>query len=1066
MPLFQTAVLTKYLAHQDNARMATAYAKFQAHFHDAGTQENIRASKEEQYQEGFLRDLFVNILGYTLNPSPGFELTTEFKNEKGSKKADGAILRNGKAIAVIELKGTDTTDLTTINTQAFNYKANHTECVYVITSNFEKLRFFIDNAVEHLEFDLFSIGFDDFKVLWLCLQRDNLLAGLPKKVKAESLSQEEKITKDLYKDYSAFKNALWQDLVKNHADLDPLLLYKKTQKLLDRFLFILFAEDKQLLEPNTLKTIIAQWRKLRDLDEYRPLYERCQKYFGYLNTGHKSDQLTVFAYNGGLFKADEVLDRVRISDDLLEKHLADLFEYDFNSEVDVNILGHIFEHSLNDIEAITAQLEGRAADTKKSKRKKDGVFYTPKYITQYIVENTIGRLCSEKKDELALIEEEYARGRKGRNKKTIEGLLTKLEVYRDWLLSLTICDPACGSGAFLNQALEYLIAEHAYVNELESKVRGESIVFKDIGDHILERNIYGVDINEESVEIAKLSLWLRTATRGRKLNDLSGNIKCGNSLISDPAVAGNKAFDWQKEFPQVFAKGGFDVVIGNPPYLRVQGLRENFEHESKFFENNYRSATGRFDIYVLFIERSYGLIQNDGRVSFILPHKFLVSDFGHGIRQWLLENKATESLIHFGSHMVFDDASTYTCILTLSKANDVIHYKQMDPDDVLNPTTFGILSISSLSSKPWNLHDAESGLVLEKIRGFKTKVSDIFRGVFQGVVSGDNKAFYLSDCNVIGDRIEGYNAAVDARISFEKAICKQVVTGKEIGRYGLSDSSNYIIYTYRETEKGTTLIPEDELMKEYPLCYNFFDSIRERLETRGSQSMVYPTWYSLWNFRSISMFESPKILTPDVCYGGSMFYDEAGEYYFNDTAYGLILKSREDDYWQWLAILNSSVCWYYLKSTSSELRGGYFRFKSKYVLPFPLPELDDSTSEELSKLARSNSDHTKQFNDLRCKTLDFFVSKLNVIKASKNIENWSSLDFNAFLKELKKLKISLSLSEQAEWMSYFNEQKAKAQALQAQIDRTDTEIDRMVYALYGLTEEEVAVVEGREVEVN
>ncbi|MBK9514813.1 MAG: N-6 DNA methylase, partial [Flavobacteriales bacterium] len=556
MPLFQSAVLKKYLKQQDGSRIAGAYAAFSAYFHNAERQQNILNAKEEQFQEGFLRELFVKVLGYTLNPDPNFDLTSEFKNEKGSKKADGAILQDGKALAVIELKGTDTTDLGSINTQAFNYKANHTHCVYVVTSNFQKLRFFIDNQVDWLEFDLFTLNAEQFQLLWLCLQRDNVLGGLPKKVKAESLQEEEKVTKHLYKDYSAFKNALWVDLCTNHPEQDKLHLYKKSQKLLDRFLFVLFSEDKGLLPPNTLRGILTDWKKLIELDEHRPLYERCQKYFGYLNTGFKSATQDIFAYNGGLFKADELLDTVRISDAVLETHLDALTKYDFASEVDVNILGHIFEHSLNEIEAITAQIEGRALDTKKTKRKKDGVFYTPKYITKYIVENTVGRLCTEKREELGIDDEEYARGRKGRQKKTIQELDTKLDVYRDWLLSLTICDPACGSGAFLNQALDFLIAEHQYVNELESKLLGQSIVFKDIGDHILERNIYGVDINEESVEIARLSLWLRTATKGRKLNDLSGNIKCGNSLIDDPAVAGDKAFDWKKEFPAVFAKGG------------------------------------------------------------------------------------------------------------------------------------------------------------------------------------------------------------------------------------------------------------------------------------------------------------------------------------------------------------------------------------------------------------------------------------------------------------------------------------------------------------------------------
>jgi type I restriction-modification system DNA methylase subunit len=191
-------------------------------------------------------------------------------------------------------------------------------------------------------------------------------------------------------------------------------------------------------------------------------------------------------------------------------------------------------------------------DTAVSKRKKDGVFYTPKYITKYIVDNTIGKLCEEKKAEFEIIDEEFAKGRKNRNKTTIQKLDKSLHDYRDWLLKITICDPACGSGAFLNQALEFLIQEHKYIDNLEAQLLGSSIGFPGAELHILENNIYGVDLNDESVEIAKLSLWLRTAQKGRKLNSLNNNIKCGNSLIDDVTVAGDKAFSWEKEFPEVF----------------------------------------------------------------------------------------------------------------------------------------------------------------------------------------------------------------------------------------------------------------------------------------------------------------------------------------------------------------------------------------------------------------------------------------------------------------------------------------------------------------------------------
>ena len=388
MSLFQSSVLKKHLATQDQDSIASAYEKYTAYFLNPQIQENIRGSKEEQFQEGFLRELFVKILGYTINPNPDFNLTTELKNIKDAKKTDGAVLKDGKALAVIELKGTDTKDLDKVTDQAFNYKNNQPDCVYVVTSNFEKLRFYIHNAVQHEEFHLFTLTFDQFKLLWLFLQKDNLLRGVPEKVKEESLLEEERVTKRLYKDYSAFKSDLWQDMCRNNSEANEMVLYKKSQKLLDRFLFIFFAEDKGLLPPNSISLIVEQWKKLKELDEYKPLYSRFQKYFGYMNDGFKGKNYEIHAYNGGLFKADPLLDDLTISDDLLEKHVLKLTEYDFETEVDTNILGHIFEHSLNDIENVRARLAGEELDKNKTKRKKDGVFYTPKYITKYIVDNT------------------------------------------------------------------------------------------------------------------------------------------------------------------------------------------------------------------------------------------------------------------------------------------------------------------------------------------------------------------------------------------------------------------------------------------------------------------------------------------------------------------------------------------------------------------------------------------------------------------------------------------------------------------------------------------------------
>ena len=452
MALFQNPVLKKYLKQQDGDVVGKAYKKFAKYFHNPAIQQNIREIKEEQFQEGFLRELFVNVLGYTLNPNANYNLTTEFKNEKGAKKADGAILKDGDALGVIELKSTETKDLEKVRQQAFDYKANQTGCVYVITSNFEKVRFYINNAVEFEEFDLFTIDQDRFELLYLCLAKDHLLDNVPLKIKEASIREEEKITKKFYVDYSLFKRELFRDLVKgnmknevfrtelNNEDTERANknikhhLFKKSQKLIDRFLFIFFAEDRGLLPPNSTLKILGQWNKLKDLDAYVPLYDRYKLYFNYLDTGRKGTDKSaeIFAYNGGLFKPDAVLDSLLISDDLLFKHTEDLSHYDFESQVDVNILGHIFENSLNEIESVNAEIEGTDFDKQKTKRKKDGVFYTPKYITKYIVDNTVGKLCNEKKTELNIIEGEF---HPKRQKETKKKLLTALETYREWFVA-------------------------------------------------------------------------------------------------------------------------------------------------------------------------------------------------------------------------------------------------------------------------------------------------------------------------------------------------------------------------------------------------------------------------------------------------------------------------------------------------------------------------------------------------------------------------------------------------------------------------------------------------------
>ncbi len=1166
MALFQKSITNKYLKNLDTDKVNKAYNSFQKFYGDKERLQNIMQLKEENYQEGFLREIFVQTLGYTLNPDKNFNLTTEFKNLTDSRKADGAILKWKQWVAtpcaVIELKSTKTKDLESIKEQAFGYKNNQPDCKYVITSNFQSIRFYIDNATEYEEFNLFEMGSTRdynplFQQFYLLLSSESILNHLPEKLKQETKFHDEQITQKLYKDYQAFKDRIFEFLCSGNPQYDKLTLFKKSQKLLDRFLFILFAEDSGLIPPNAISKIIEQWTQLKELEKSDSLYSRFQLFFTHLDKGHIYKQWgEIPAYNGGLFRYDEILDNpdLKLPDGLLQNHTSLLSAYDFDSEIDVNILANIFEHSLSEIEELTAELQKNKglqplAQSKlnkglqplaQSKRKKDGIFYTPKYITKYIVENTVGTLCNEKKTELQikelLIDDTYfVQTHRGASLRKLnqkgKDLFETLQNYKNWLLTLKILDPACGSGAFLNATLEFLIVEHKEIDNIISELTDDKMRMFDTDKQILENNIYGVDINEESVEIAKLSLWLRTAQRGRALSNLSDNIKCGNSLIDDPEVAGEKAFNWEKEFPHIFnpaekekvyqkmpepkpdyiklikekskeaqqkaeqaaklskealeiskqvyqyadkimsvnehsvpygiQKGGFDVVLGNPPYVRLQGLKANYEKESLFYEKNYQSAKSNYDIYVLFLEKSLKLIKQKGKVSFILPHKFLISEFGKGIRELFAEKQAVESLLHFGSEMVFADASTYTCILNLSFGNQQLKFKQIKPEQIALPFTFDEISYNKLSSDKWNLNEAGIADVLEKLNKQPLRVKDVFAKIFQGIATSGYDV-YLIKGKQIGTLIEGYSKALDRNITIESAFVKPMLKGEDISKYKNLENQYFVIFPYSIIEGKAKPMNEGFIKANFPMGYEYLKEnetfLRGRERGRFNNEKE---WFLFGRSQGISGVEQPKIITPEISLGTNMTFDE-GVFYHNTKCYSFILKNEiKVKYKFWLNILNSKLMWFFLKNTGYELRGGYFTFKTKYLEPFPLPKLKDISQQDIFiektnlMLSLNKALQTEKSNFTNSLKEDKGVEKI-----TRAIESFNELEYDAFKKELLKQKVKISLgNENNEWREYFNTTKQKVNELQNQINQTDKEIDRMVYELYELTAEEIEIVE-------
>lgn len=1038
---FQENILKRYLSTLSQEEVSIAWNKYKTYFLDLQIQENIRNSKEEQFQEGFLRELFVNILGYTLNPSPNYNLITEQKNESNAKKADGAILLDGKVIGVIELKDHKTTDLKKVEPQAFLYKNQNKDARYVIISNFEKLHFYIDNSVEFRAWNLFTMEEQDFQELYLCLAWEQIRKGVAIEMKKASVSSEDQITNRLYRDYSQFKKALFADFIHNNPVIEGnekdwhLLLYKKSQKFLDRLLFIFFAEDGGLLPPNSMIKILDQWQQLKELDAYVPLYNRIKQYFGYLNDGNPSRG--IYAYNGGLFKPDEILDSLKVSDDLLDKQTRRLSEYDFKSDVDVNILGHIFEHSLSEIEEVTQSLIGEEVDTSKSKRKKDGVFYTPSYITKYIVENTVGKLCAEKKQALGINEEEYFSDRK-RQKETKKHLLELLREYRDWLLQITILDPACGSGAFLNAALTFLMNEHRLIDEMEAKIAGASIVFQDVEKSILENNLYGVDINEESVEIAQLALWLRTAKPQRKLSTLSGNIKCGNSLISDPAVAGDKAFDWQKEFPKVFEKGGFDVVIGNPPYVRAEIIPYT---DIEYYRHNYEVFTPDGDLFSYFYEKGLNLLNSKGLFGFI-SNTFDKTNAGLTLRRYLQENTIFEGYIDFTEVQIFEGATTYPIILLLSKGNKedskFVYTKipkkmQGNVDINIAPNKYVIQSHLTVDS--WFFQNAEMVEVLKKVTAYKT-IKEQYGKCYRGLLTGLNEAFIINE--ETKSELVGQDANSDELI-------KPIFEGRDLNKWNNSPLPKYLICTHN----GYDDIPPINI-EDYPAIKDYLLSFEPQLSKRYDKGN---TPFNLRNCAYQPLFYQPKIIWGNLQNSNKFSLDERG------TIISAPACMLPTDKKALLGVLNSKLVWAFLTNICIVRNGGYIEVKPQYFEKIPVPLLEGELSEALIASVENELLLNEQLQAKRNRFLRRLSENFEGIKITGALSTFDQLTFAEFMKELKKQKIKLSLSLQDEWEDYFNDYRTACQELSAQIATTNNEIDLCVYKLYGLTYDEVLIVD-------
>ena len=968
----------------------------------------LSKSKEEEFQGEFLNDIFSFILG-AVNKSSGndeWNLQRESKTRIDGQKADGVIGFfdvNGKddVRAVIELKGPTISldqrqkrsgDTRTPVEQAFNYAPKYGKnCQWVIVSNYKEIRLYRSNDMTEYEvFFLENLKDDlEFQKFIYILSFEALVGTANKKAKALELSEEYQknqieIEKKFYNEYRNIRLHIFENMKENNPETDENTLLEKVQKLLDRFLFICFCEDKGLLEKDFFNTILKKGK------DFGSIFDIFKVFCNWINLGNPKENISHF--NGGLFKNDDVLNSLNIDDKVFEE-LKKISDYDFDSDLNVNILGHIFEQSISDIEELKKSISGEEFDQKKSKRKKDGIFYTPQYITKYIVENSIKNWLDDKRKELGeddlpkLNEKDYIFDIAKKNyTKNYRKHIEFWQQYREAVRNIKIIDPACGSGAFLITAFEFLLNYNKYLDDKIFDLVGTSDLFSDRTKEILQNNIFGVDLNKESVEITKLSLWLKTADKNKTLASLENNIKCGNSLIDDPEIAGNLAFNWEKEFPEIFANGGFDIVVGNPPYVLCQPSNTN-EKTLKFY-NNFEVSSYKIDLYHLFFEKGIILSKNNGYISFITPNTYLVNKYNLKLREFILRNTQIKEIINY-KNIVFEDANVDVSTIILKKS------KYTDENVKI-----------LLSSKN------ENKIVLEKQQNDWLK--------------DDEKIF---------------NLRKEFPINFSNCISLKEIAKTYFGIQAFDKKSS--ISQKKENEKYLPMIDGANVFRYQFSKYNqYFNFIDDNIKSGGDYKV----------------YEKERIVIRQIGKTPIIGYCEANILTSN-TIYNIFSITDKFNLKYIFTLLNSKLLKKYWEYKYNDNKNLFPKIKGYQLDDLPLVNIPLEKQQPFIEKADKMLSLNRELQDLSQKFQRMLLRKFDLEKLSTKLQEWYLLDFSDFIKELKRLKVKLSLSQESEWEEYFLEEKSKAIAVDSEIKNTDKEIDSMVYKLYDLTDEEIKIIE-------
>jgi type I restriction-modification system DNA methylase subunit len=892
---------------------------------------------------------------------------------------------------------------------------------WALLSDFEGLRVF--NAewketdpfrAQFLEFDL-ETYLPDFERLWW-FSREETAAGRLER-EADKVGKRIKrlpVSQNLFDDLRLWRSELYKSLRQWNPLYSPAQIDEAVLRLLNRLIFIRTAEDREV-ESLCLMPLLRELEDKRQMDK---LSVRLAELFRRFDSTYNSE---LFAAH---FSEELYCDRMPLEALMRGLYEKNFIRYNFNAlEADVlgtayeQYLGHIVTENTEEGGGKPSSQKGRRGasplpfnvashvEEKRTKRKSQGIYYTPAFVTKYIVQQTVGHYLDEQ----------------GYNPSKPPRIL----------------DMACGSGSFLIEAFDALDrfvanmrhqtgttptlpppnpqskvklarnSSHADLGEVPRPAGewAEGIDFRDNLRRLelMQACIFGVDKDKQAVDVARLNLMLR-ALHGRQKLPLLTNIYNADSLHPET---------WEQAFPEVMKEGGFDVIIGNPPYVRIQTLNKS---EVEFFNKNFKTATGNYDIYVLFVEQALRLLKPGGVMGFILPNKFMQVDYGIGLRKLLSENKYVQKIVDFKESQVFEGATTYTCLLFLIKQENP-SYKVLSIDIGEEKPSLEIFNVpeannpaNGFTEKTWSLSTQFTKTIFDKLTNPKTvSLLELPSQISRGSSSGADEIYILG-------RIDDNHFKVGngKSIEIEPEIMRIPLYATDFGRYQFRPKSQErIIFPYDVSRTGYSLIAENELKKSYPKAYKYLASQRERLEKRKD----YRTWYAFSAPRNLNVHVNAKVVVPLLVDKGQ--YAKLPEDTSNfclmasggfSISFGNVHLSTE----YLIGLLNSSLLFWYLHQISNVFRGGWITCTKQYVGQLPIRRINFADPEE------------KSAHDEIIKLVEQMV-------------------------DLQKQRQKAEAGK--EDMRF---------ALQKRIQELDEEIDGRVYRLYGLSPEEINIVEGKE----